>query len=91
MFQRWDDYFAKLAVLTNDEHFRKLMRFSTHAEVIEQDFGDENVTAEVKVEKLVIYPVKSCGGFSANVWPLSNSGKQVAYIFMFLYMILLAK
>ncbi|KAG0579095.1 hypothetical protein KC19_4G072700 [Ceratodon purpureus] len=28
----------------------------------------------IKVENLVVYPIKSCGGFSANIWPLSNSG-----------------
>lgn len=40
--------------------------------------GDKNdslgLDTKIKVENLVIYPIKSCGGFSANVWPLSDCG-----------------
>lgn len=41
--------------------------------------GDKNdslgLDTKIKVENLVIYPIKSCGGFSANVWPLSDCGE----------------
>lgn len=58
--------------------------YSADPEVIKKESGciipnGRNVAAleldtKIKVENLVVYPIKSCGGFSANVWPLSNSG-----------------
>lgn len=42
---------------------------------------------KIKVENLVVYPIKSCGGFSVNIWPLSNSGELrcMSSIFYFLH------
>lgn len=77
------------------------LRFATGAEVIKKESGciipnGRNVAAleldtKIKVENLVVYPIKSCGGFSANVWPLSNSGElgchvqQLVFIVLFVY------
>lgn len=43
--------------------------------IINNDKKDAlELDTEVKVENLVVYPIKSCGGFGATIWPLSNSG-----------------
>ena len=64
--------------------------FATCAEVIKQE-SEYNITSndkdvleldtKIKVENLVIYPIKSCGGFGSNIWPLSNSG-ELCLLFM---------
>lgn len=61
------------------------LNFASCAEMIKQEpehgvinnekKGVLEVDTKIKVENLVIYPIKSCGGFSANIWPLSNSGE----------------
>ncbi|XP_042482522.1 molybdenum cofactor sulfurase isoform X2 [Macadamia integrifolia] len=33
-------------------------------------------TSSVHLKSITIYPIKSCGGFSVNAWPLSSSGLQ---------------
>ncbi|XP_043688948.1 molybdenum cofactor sulfurase isoform X2 [Telopea speciosissima] len=33
-------------------------------------------TSSVHLKSITIYPIKSCGGFSVNEWPLSSSGLQ---------------
>ena len=44
--------------------------------IINNDKKDAlELDTEVKVENLVVYPIKSCGGFGATIWPLSNSGE----------------
>jgi hypothetical protein len=31
------------------------------------------------LKSITIYPIKSCGGFSAKSWPLSNNGNNINF------------
>ncbi|XP_062115811.1 molybdenum cofactor sulfurase isoform X2 [Humulus lupulus] len=44
------------------------------ASLYKQDDEARLSTAKVGLRSIIIYPIKSCAGFSAEIWPLSNNG-----------------
>lgn len=38
------------------------------------DIGRQHLVGAVHLESIIIYPVKSCAGFSVHSWPLSDNG-----------------
>lgn len=36
--------------------------------------GFERITTRCFLKSITIYPIKSCAGFSVEIWPLSNTG-----------------
>lgn len=67
-----------------------VLRFVIGVEVIKKEFGciifnGCNVVVleldiKIKVENLVVYLIKFCGGFSVNVWLFSNFGEFGCYV-----------
>ncbi len=37
--------------------------------------NDTHATTSIQLESIIVYPIKSCAGFSVRVWPLSDCGK----------------
>jgi hypothetical protein len=37
--------------------------------------NDTHATTSIHLESIMVYPIKSCAGFSVRVWPLSDCGK----------------
>jgi hypothetical protein len=37
--------------------------------------SDTHATTSIQLESIIVYPIKSCAGFSVRVWPLSDCGK----------------
>jgi molybdenum cofactor sulfurtransferase len=37
--------------------------------------NDTHTTTSIQLESIMVYPIKSCAGFSVRVWPLSDCGK----------------
>jgi hypothetical protein len=37
--------------------------------------NDTQATTSIQLESMIDYPIKSCSGFSVQVWPLSDCGK----------------
>ncbi|CAK9203239.1 unnamed protein product [Sphagnum troendelagicum] len=36
--------------------------------------NDTHATTSIQLESIIVYPIKSCAGFSVRVWPLSDCG-----------------
>jgi hypothetical protein len=46
--------------------------------------NDTHTTTSIQLESMIVYPIKSCAGFSVQVWPLSDCGtltKPKAFLF----------
>ncbi|CAK9863850.1 unnamed protein product [Sphagnum jensenii] len=37
-------------------------------------YNDTHATTSIQLESIIVYPIKSCAGFSVRVWPLSDCG-----------------
>jgi hypothetical protein len=37
--------------------------------------NDTHATTSIQLESIMVYPIKSCAGFSVRVWPLSDCGE----------------
>jgi hypothetical protein len=46
----------------------------TSYEILIADNQSQQVVPDVRLKTITIYPVKSCQGFSAQIWPLAIGG-----------------